>query len=148
MAQPRLCDASLTDGDYPESARESQLGLRVSAVSEAAPEEAVPLPTVDGSPRAELVPRPSGLPQQAKNGGMMCPHIDGVGVQTNLRVSPMADKRTIKVFIASPGDLAAERWAFKDQMEKLYLGFGDGAGVEPRRPGFTASAIPTLGAED
>lgn len=44
------------------------------------------------------------------------------------RVAP--PKKTIKVFIASPGDLAEERRAFKDQIEILNLGFGDGAGVE------------------
>ncbi len=38
-------------------------------------------------------------------------------------------KRTIKVFIASPGDLAVERQAFKEQVELLNLGFGDGANV-------------------
>jgi hypothetical protein len=39
-------------------------------------------------------------------------------------------KRTLRVFIASPGDLAAERRAFKDQIDQLNVGFGDGAGVE------------------
>ncbi|MCY2951288.1 MAG: tetratricopeptide repeat protein [Planctomycetota bacterium] len=39
-------------------------------------------------------------------------------------------KRFVKVFIASPGDLAVERRAFRDQIELLNLGFGDGAGVE------------------
>ncbi len=42
----------------------------------------------------------------------------------------MSDKRRIKVFIASPSDLAIERRAFKDQVDLLNLGFGDGAGVE------------------
>src|SRR5205823_5438371 len=37
--------------------------------------------------------------------------------------------RTIKVFLASPGDLAVERRAFKDQIELLNLGFGDGARI-------------------
>ena len=37
--------------------------------------------------------------------------------------------REIRVFIASPGDLAGERRAFKDAIELLNLGFGDGAGV-------------------
>jgi tetratricopeptide (TPR) repeat protein len=39
-------------------------------------------------------------------------------------------KRTIRVFIASPGDLAGERRAFKEQVDLLNEGFGDGAGVE------------------
>lgn len=39
-------------------------------------------------------------------------------------------KRTVKVFIASPGDLAVERRAFKDTIELLNKGFGDGARVE------------------
>ncbi len=37
--------------------------------------------------------------------------------------------RTIKVFIASPGDLAVERRAFKDTVDALNKGFGRGAGV-------------------
>ncbi|MGD8454094.1 MAG: tetratricopeptide repeat protein [Phycisphaerae bacterium] len=41
----------------------------------------------------------------------------------------MPDKRHIKVFLASPGDLAVERRAFKDQIDLLNLGFADGAGV-------------------
>ena len=42
----------------------------------------------------------------------------------------MTDKRVIKVFLTSPGDLTVERRAFKDQIDLLNLGFGDGAGVE------------------
>ncbi len=42
----------------------------------------------------------------------------------------MSDVRTIRVFIASPGDLAVERAAFKDVIEELNDGFGDGAGVK------------------
>src|SRR5256712_6580144 len=38
--------------------------------------------------------------------------------------------RTIHVFIGSPGDLAVERRAFKDVIDELNRGFGDGAGVE------------------
>jgi hypothetical protein len=38
--------------------------------------------------------------------------------------------RTISVFIASPGDLASERKAFKDTIDSLNQGFGDGANVE------------------
>ena len=41
----------------------------------------------------------------------------------------MPDVRTIHVFIASPGDLAVERRAFKDAIDELNSGFGDGAGV-------------------
>ena len=41
----------------------------------------------------------------------------------------MADIRTIKVFIASPGDLAVERRAFKEVLDKLNGDFADGAGV-------------------
>ncbi|MFN0141517.1 MAG: tetratricopeptide repeat protein [Pyrinomonadaceae bacterium] len=37
--------------------------------------------------------------------------------------------RTIRVFIASPGDLAVERAAFKEVIDELNGGFGDGAGV-------------------
>lgn len=36
----------------------------------------------------------------------------------------------IRVFLASPGDLAIERRGFKDQIDLLNIGFGDGAGVE------------------
>ena len=42
----------------------------------------------------------------------------------------MPTPRTIRVFIASPGDLAVERRAFKDVLEELNAGFADGAGVE------------------
>ncbi|MBL8182740.1 MAG: tetratricopeptide repeat protein [Blastocatellia bacterium] len=38
--------------------------------------------------------------------------------------------RTIKVFIASPGDLAVERAAFKEVIDELNSGFGDGARVK------------------
>lgn len=41
-----------------------------------------------------------------------------------------AAPRTIKVFIASPGDLAVERSAFKEVVDELNHGFGDGAGVK------------------
>jgi hypothetical protein len=42
----------------------------------------------------------------------------------------MSDVRTIHVFIASPGDLAVERRAFKDVVDELNSGFGDGAGAK------------------
>jgi len=42
----------------------------------------------------------------------------------------MPPKRTIHVFIASPGDLAVERRAFQEVIDELNVGFGDGAGVE------------------
>lgn len=42
----------------------------------------------------------------------------------------MATTRFIKVFIASPGDVAVERRAFKDTVESLNKGFGLGADVE------------------
>ena len=38
--------------------------------------------------------------------------------------------RTIHVFIASPGDLAVERRAFKEVTDELNDGFGDGAGMK------------------
>ncbi len=37
----------------------------------------------------------------------------------------MSDVRTIRVFIASPCDLAVERAAFKQVLEELNAGFGD-----------------------
>ena len=37
----------------------------------------------------------------------------------------MSDVRTIRVFIASPGDLAVERAAFQQVLEELNAGFGD-----------------------
>lgn len=37
--------------------------------------------------------------------------------------------RTITVFLASPGDLAAERKAFREKIEELNSGFGEGAKV-------------------
>ncbi len=42
----------------------------------------------------------------------------------------MSDVRTIHVFIASPGDLPVERRAFKDVIDRLNSGFGDGAGMK------------------
>ena len=42
----------------------------------------------------------------------------------------MADRRIIKVFLASPGDLIVERRGFKEQIDKLNNGFADGANVE------------------
>lgn len=44
-------------------------------------------------------------------------------------VRTMANVRVIRVFIASPGDLAIERLAFKGVVEALNAGFSDGAGV-------------------
>jgi hypothetical protein len=41
----------------------------------------------------------------------------------------MSTPRTIKVFIASPGDLAVERRAFKDVVDELNKGYGRGAHV-------------------
>ena len=38
-------------------------------------------------------------------------------------------KRTISVFIASPGDLSKERKYFRDAIHQLNVGFGDGANV-------------------
>lgn len=40
------------------------------------------------------------------------------------------EKRKIKVFIASPNDLAEERRKFRDAIKVLNIGFGDGANVE------------------
>ncbi|RNC83948.1 MAG: DUF4062 domain-containing protein [Balneola sp.] len=40
------------------------------------------------------------------------------------------EKRKIAVFIASPGDLANERRYFRETIDQLNDGFGDGAGVE------------------
>lgn len=37
----------------------------------------------------------------------------------------MAEERIIRVFIASPGDLAIERRAFKDTIDELNRGFGE-----------------------
>jgi len=41
----------------------------------------------------------------------------------------MSDVRTIRVFIASPGDLAVERAAFQQVLEELNAGFGDGLDI-------------------
>jgi hypothetical protein len=43
--------------------------------------------------------------------------------------SPWPPPRPIHVFIASPGDLAVERAAFKAVIDELNGGFGDDAGV-------------------
>ena len=42
----------------------------------------------------------------------------------------MSDVRTIRVFIASPGDLAVERAAFKQVLEELNAGFGDALDIK------------------
>ena len=42
----------------------------------------------------------------------------------------MSDVRTIRVFIASPGDLAVERAAFQQVLEELNAGFGDALDIE------------------
>lgn len=41
----------------------------------------------------------------------------------------MSDIRTIRIFIASPGDLAVERRAFKDVIDELNGDFAIGARV-------------------
>jgi hypothetical protein len=41
----------------------------------------------------------------------------------------MPGVRTIRVFIASPGDLAVERAAFKDVLDELNAGFGDALNI-------------------
>src|SRR5438445_11828052 len=41
----------------------------------------------------------------------------------------MTEQRSVKVFLASPADLAPERAAFRDQLAMLNLGFRDGAGT-------------------
>ena len=41
-----------------------------------------------------------------------------------------SEPKPIHVFIASPGDLAVERRAFKKVIDQLNVGFGDGAGVK------------------
>jgi tetratricopeptide (TPR) repeat protein len=45
-------------------------------------------------------------------------------------VGSVPTQRTVRVFIASPGDLAPERRAFKEQVDQLNTGFGDGAGIQ------------------
>ncbi|MGA8109023.1 MAG: hypothetical protein WB974_06290, partial [Acidobacteriaceae bacterium] len=42
---------------------------------------------------------------------------------------PTPEPRKISVFIASPGDVAAERLVFKSTIEDLNQGFGRGADV-------------------
>src|SRR5439155_10777395 len=42
----------------------------------------------------------------------------------------MSDVRTIRVFIASPGDLAVERAAFQQALEELNAGFGDALDIQ------------------
>jgi uncharacterized protein DUF4062 len=42
----------------------------------------------------------------------------------------MRDVRTIRVFIALPGDLAVEREAFKQVLEELSAGFGDALDIK------------------
>ncbi|MFT3788336.1 MAG: tetratricopeptide repeat protein [Tepidisphaeraceae bacterium] len=52
--------------------------------------------------------------------------------------------RTIKVFIASPGDLTIERRVFKDTIDELNKGFGRGADVEFKPLGWE-DALSTVG---
>ena len=42
----------------------------------------------------------------------------------------MPAHRTIRVFIASPGDLAVERAAFKQVLDELNAGFGDALNIQ------------------
>jgi hypothetical protein len=42
----------------------------------------------------------------------------------------MSEPRTIRVFIASPGDLAVERAAFQQVLEELNAGFGDALDIQ------------------
>ena len=46
------------------------------------------------------------------------------------RAASQSEQRTIRVFIASPGDLAVERRAFKDVLDELNAGFGEGLNVK------------------
>ena len=52
-----------------------------------------------------------------------------------------SEPRTIHVFIASPGDLAVERRAFKEVIDELNDGFGDGAGVKFVALGWRSQAV-------
>jgi tetratricopeptide (TPR) repeat protein len=56
----------------------------------------------------------------------------------------MSTQRTIKVFIASPGDLAVERRAFKDVIDELNQGYGRGAHVAFEPLGWE-DALATVG---
>ena len=56
----------------------------------------------------------------------------------------MSTQRTIKVFIASPGDLAVERRAFKDVIDELNQGYGRGAHVTFEPLGWE-DALSTVG---
>lgn len=56
----------------------------------------------------------------------------------------MSDPRVIKVFIASPGDLAVERRAFKEVVDELNQGFGRGAHVTFEALGWE-DALATVG---
>src|SRR5580704_3041401 len=56
----------------------------------------------------------------------------------------MSTPRTIKVFIASPGDLAVERRAFKDVIDELNKGYGRGAHVTFEPLGWE-DALSTVG---
>lgn len=51
-------------------------------------------------------------------------------------------KRVIKVFIASPGGLEIVRRAFKDTVDELNKGFGDGAGIEFKALGWEDTLSP------
>ena len=56
----------------------------------------------------------------------------------------MLSQRVIKVFIASPGDVAVERRAFKDVVDELNKGFGRGAHVTFEPLGWE-DALSTVG---
>ena len=56
----------------------------------------------------------------------------------------MSTERVIKVFIASPGDLAEERRAFKEVVDELNKGFGRGAHVTFQPLGWE-DALSTMG---
>lgn len=56
-----------------------------------------------------------------------------------------ASRRKIRVFLASPGDVVAERQQFRDAIEQLNLGFADGANVEFEAVGWEDTIASTGG---
>ena len=51
-------------------------------------------------------------------------------VHMSRRAASKSRQRMIRVFIASPGDLAVERAAFKQVLEELNDGFGDALDIK------------------
>ena len=66
-----------------------------------------------------------------------------VALRTRSHDTCMSEKRLIRVFIASPGGLEAERRAFGECVDELNAGFGEGADIEFKALGWENTLAST-----